>query len=304
MENIFEQYKKNKLPKTEFIHEFSKFLSPLFQIADMLSGLNMSWVLNESGIMASLDIETPMNKKLTVKLYLDETDMAQIPYEYLIARQLPEMEELKIFFNLVGEQGTFIDVGANVGWYSILAAHAGADVYSFEPIPRTYERLCNNVKLNALSKINTFNIGIGDNVGTEIFYFNQRASGASSRVNLEYLSDGLEQEIKCGIDSLDHILLKENVRKIDLIKCDVEGGELFVFRGAINIIQSFRPFVISEMLRKWSAKFNYHPNEIIRFFKMLDYKCIALSRRCPGGGVFYRGNIGKHRRNQFFVCAG
>lgn len=286
MESIFEQYKNGMMSKLEFIQKFSQFISPLFQISNMLSGLNMSLLINESGIIASLKIDTPTDKELTIKLSLDDTDMAQIPYDYLIAKRLPEMEEFEIFFNLLGEKGTFIDIGANVGWYSILAAYSGAEVYSFEPIPRTYQRLCSNVKLNALSTIKTFNIGIGEEAGEEIFYFNQRASGASSRANLEYLSDGLEQEVRCRIDTLDNICLKEKVEKIDLIKCDVEGGEIFVFRGGIETIQRFRPFVISEMLRKWSAKFGYHPNNIIQLFKGINYKCVALSRRCLGRGTF------------------
>jgi hypothetical protein len=49
-----------------------------------------------------------------------------------------------------------------------------------------------------------------------------------------------------------------------------------VFKGAKNVLQQYKPIVYTEMLRKWSAKFNYHPNEIINMFKDLGYLCFTL----------------------------
>jgi hypothetical protein len=61
--------------------------------------------------------------------------------------------------------------------------------------------------------------------------------------------------------------------KVDFIKCDCEGAELLVFKGAKNVIYADKPIVFTEMLRKWSAKFGYHPNDIINFFGELGYSC-------------------------------
>ena len=51
---------------------------------------------------------------------------------------------------------------------------------------------------------------------------------------------------------------------------------MFAFRGAADIIERDHPVVFSEMLRKWSAKFDYHPNDIISFFRERGYQCHAL----------------------------
>jgi hypothetical protein len=64
--------------------------------------------------------------------------------------------------------------------------------------------------------------------------------------------------------------------KIDFIKCDVEGAELLVFQGGINILTQHKPIIFSEILRKWSAKFNYHPNDILSLLKEIGYQCFVV----------------------------
>jgi hypothetical protein len=67
--------------------------------------------------------------------------------------------------------------------------------------------------------------------------------------------------------------MRENKLQVDFIKCDVEGAELFVFQGAIETLRDQKPVIFTEMLRKWAAKFNYHPNQIISLFTELGYQC-------------------------------
>lgn len=291
IENMVKQYQNGSFPKSELLEKLFQVVSPLFQISHMMSGLDMSWTIDGSGIIADVRVGcSSLQEKMTVKLRLDDKDMAQIPYGYLINGRLPESEELQIFFRMLGEKGVFIDIGANIGWYSILAARYGSGVYSFEPIEKTYRRLCANIELNELTGIKTYNLGLGESAGEDKFYFYDMASGAASRADLNNWSGAISevQEMTCMIDTLDHICSKEKLERIDLIKCDVEGGELFVFKGGIETLRRFRPFVLCEMLRKWSAKFNYHPNEIIHLFEELNYKCIALDRKHIGAGYILK----------------
>ncbi len=64
---------------------------------------------------------------------------------------------------------------------------------------------------------------------------------------------------------------------VDFIKCDVEGSELFVYQGGLETLKKYKPVVFSEMLRKWSAKFGYHPNDIIALFKNIGYQCYVIT---------------------------
>lgn len=285
MKELIEQYRDGSIGKKDFSKSLPKFIVPLFEASETMKGLNMCWIIDGTGIVADIDVDIPhAEKKVEVKLCLSSTDMSQIPYGYLANGYLPESEEFQIFFSLLGEKGTFLDIGANEGWYSLLAALYGARVYSFEPIEETYQRLAKNIMLNNLTEIRPFHMGLGEKEGTEQFYYHRSISGASSRANLDYYSDGSAQKIECPMDTLDHVRAQEQIEKIDLIKCDVEGGELFVYRGGRETIRRFRPFVLSEMLRKWSAKFHYHPDEIIKLFADLDYICVALSKKEPGTG--------------------
>lgn len=282
---IADAYKNGKITNRQAALELQKGLETLFEISSMMAELNMSWRLGEEGeVTASLGVTIPHAEKLTeVKLHISDTDMTQIPYGYLLSGHLTELEDLKVFFGLLNG-GTLIDIGANVGWYSILAGLAGGRVYAFEPIQETYQVLCRNIALNGLTNVKPYHTGLGEKTGTDLFYYNPNVSGASSRVDLDFFSDGSAQKIECPMDTLDHVRAQEQIEKIDLIKCDVEGGELFVYRGGRETIRRFRPFVLSEMLRKWSAKFHYHPDEIIKLFADLDYICVALSKKEPGTG--------------------
>lgn len=285
--DIVEQYRGGGLSKREAYSALFESVRPVFQVSNLMETLDMTWTLGVHGGGAIASINIPVSKtgeQFSIKLYIDEQDYTQIPFDYIVNGRLPEREELQIFFSLLPDDGVFIDIGANIGWYSILAAMSGANVYAFEPMPETYQRLTRNIALNSVPQIKTFAVGLGEKRAAETFYYHPNASGSSSRANLDYLEDGRTQAVNAMIDTLDRIACEERLERLDLIKCDIEGAELFAFRGAVETIKRFRPFVICEMLRKWSAKFNYYPDEIIRFFSEMGYVCAALCRDYPGKG--------------------
>ena len=57
----------------------------------------------------------------------------------------------------------------------------------------------------------------------------------------------------------------------------MEGAEKLVYEGGLKTLEEHKPIIYSEMLRKWSAKFNYHPNDIINMLKTIGYECYAIS---------------------------
>lgn len=123
---IADAYKNGKITNRQAAIRLRKELEPLFEISSMMEKLNMSWTLGgEDKMTASLGVSIPPAEKLTeVKLHISDTDTTQIPYGYLLSGHLTELEDLKVFFGLLNG-GTLIDVGANIGWYSILAGLAG-----------------------------------------------------------------------------------------------------------------------------------------------------------------------------------
>jgi FkbM family methyltransferase len=190
-----------------------------------------------------------------------------------------EPTEIKIvttILRMLGEDISFFDIGANVGFYSLVLSSYFPNLkgYAFEPIPSTFGYLKRNFELNNISNIKAVNIGLSDKSGEFVFYSYPSHLGASSLAITVEASDRVE--ISCAVSTLDEFIIKEN-KKIDFIKCDVEGAELKCFKGGLVAIKKNLPVIFVEMLRKWSAKFNYHPNEIIKLLTDIGYICFDFS---------------------------
>ena len=78
---------------------------------------------------------------------------------------------------------------------------------------------------------------------------------------------------------MDTFVKDEKISALDFVKCDVEGAEYFVYQGGLETLKKFKPIIFSEMLRKWSAKFDYHPNDIINLLKQIGYLCFVIRGR-------------------------
>jgi FkbM family methyltransferase len=187
-----------------------------------------------------------------------------------------EKEESDMMEKLVADGDNFFDIGANIGWYSlnIAASRRASTVYAFEPIPDTYARLQANLALNAAGNIRPYHFGLSDQAGEFTFYYPAEGSGNASAVNLTGRGD--VRTAQCSVRTLDSFAAETGVR-VDFIKCDVEGAELLVFQGGRATIARDLPIVLAEILRKWSAKFNYNPNEIFALFRSLGYQAYTSS---------------------------
>ena len=285
LDEIVKQHRDGILSNSQAMVALGKAVGPIFQTARIMADLDMTWTIAKGEVISTITLPIlGLQEQPTLNLLLDPTDFSQIPYGYLMSGNINEPDILHAFYRLIKKDDVFIDIGANVGFYSVLAAKAGALTYSFEPIPATYLRLCKNIELNKLTTVKTYRAGLGEKAGPDVFYYDQKCSASSSRADLDYCSDGMSVQIECPVVTLDEICVQEKIDRIDLIKCDVEGGELFVFRGGVQTLRKHRPYVFCEMLRKWSAKFHYHPDEIIQLFLSLGYVCVALSKSNPMGG--------------------
>ena len=211
------------------------------------------------------------SRELGIKIVCNRFDERIAPIEILNFRNY-EKSDSDMIFRLVKDDYTVFDIGGNMGWYSIglYKAKKNIDIHTFEPIPSTYESLVGNAKING-SKIKINNFGLSDKKQDLTFYFYKEGSGNASAA---IMNDDRENiEVKCHVDTLDNYFKENKLTKIDFSKCDVEGAELLTFKGGVETISKHKPIVFTEMLRKWSAKFNYHPNEIIELFKNMGYGC-------------------------------
>lgn len=186
-----------------------------------------------------------------------------------------EKLESNMMENLISDGDTFFDIGANIGWYSIniAASRRNTTVYCFEPIPKTYESLSNNLKINAVPNVVPHNFGFSSKAGEFLFYYYSEGSGNASAIDLTGRVD--VECVQCKVRTLDDFTAESDV-VVDFIKCDVEGAELFVFQGGLRTIAKDKPIVFSEILRKWASKFDYDPNKIFSLFKEQGYQAFSV----------------------------
>jgi FkbM family methyltransferase len=146
---------------------------------------------------------------------------------------LHEFEDMAFVLHALKTGDLFVDVGANIGSYTILAAGAcGASVIAVEPIPATFEHLLDNIRLNGLSSLVTAkNIGVGACAGTLSF------SDQLDTVN-HVLADNEAESTSASSISVETLdaLLKEHSPTI--LKIDVEGFESHVLEGATRTLDS------------------------------------------------------------------
>jgi FkbM family methyltransferase len=264
------EFLNGKITKPDFIKEmYQRHHTHLFDFANYLKQTIISKIeiIDDCVIMSSRENE--------VKMICPLGDYRVAPIEALNFLDYESIDSAMIF-RLVSSEDTVIDIGANMGWYSINIAKKFplTDIHAFEPIPKTYSFLEQNIKLNAVNNIASYHFGLSNESKDLTFYFYPEGSGNASSANLSERTDA--ELVTCHVERLDDFVNSNNLH-VDFIKCDVEGAELFAFQGAIETLKNDKPIVFTEMLRKWAAKFNYHPNEIISLFSSLGYRCFVAN---------------------------
>ena len=265
LKDIYNQYLSGELDKHKYIEVMHQKHQVLFDYFDYIKDTDIQSITidNESMYVTIKGSE--------IKLLLNRVDKRFIPIELLNFHSF-DPQEKGLLFESANSCNTIFDIGANIGWYTLNFAQIPnvKKVFAFEPIPRTYDYLKKHLELNNIQKVSAFNFGFSDSIDQKIFYWSELEHGSASMENIQERAE--VNKVKCKVTTLDHFMKDKDI-EVDLIKCDVEGAELFVFKGAIETLKKNKPIIFSEMLRKWSKKFNYHPDDIINLLADIGYHC-------------------------------
>ena len=145
---------------------------------------------------------------------------------------LREYEEMGFLLHVLQPGDLFVDVGANIGSYSILAGSCeGVNVLALEPVPSTFSWLEKNISINTLGdKVKAMNIGLAEKNGTVNISSSLDVRNHVLLENKENLSS-----IEINVLTLDNVLREKNPT---IIKIDVEGFETHVLIGAKDVINN------------------------------------------------------------------
>lgn len=139
---------------------------------------------------------------------------------------------------------TVVDVGANLGYYALLASRLigpQGRVFAFEPTPSTYQVLLENIGLNRARNIAPYQVAMCDFCGS-VSVIEQEVDGWN-RIGL----DGEPGAHRVPSLTLDRFVDEQKLERIDMIKVDIEGAEHKFLQGARATIKSFRPIIAVEL---------------------------------------------------------
>ena len=182
---------------------------------------------------------------------------------------LHEFHDMAFALHLLRRDDIFVDVGANVGVYTVLASSVEAKSISIEPIKAAFDQLMLNVHLNDIcDRVDARRIGVGSKTGTLKF------TNALDTTN--HVVDG-EEETKTSVCKVDVETLDSVVAAADpvLVKIDVEGFETEVIAGAKDVLSKASLLAVIVELNGSGRRYNHDEDEVYK--RMIEYGFAAYN---------------------------
>ncbi len=247
----------------------------LFQLADRLCSRECNYTFLKSKHI--------LGSKSFPKMYFDLSQNYQ-RYGFFFTKQWFmdwQKTETGWAINKFLKQGDiFIDIGANIGVYTLLAAKkvtSSGSVFSFEPEPILYSKLKMNVALNQFDHVICINTALSNKSGEFDFFVSDRRTDDGGH-SLVYCEGMYQEKIKVIVQTFDEAINRYGItrERIKLIKIDMEGNEINTIDGMRKFLMSgYRPAIICEVRGPASGRMpNTYPivNEILRGFNYLAFK--------------------------------
>jgi len=171
-------------------------------------------------------------------------------------------EQFKHLFNT--PNGVFVDIGAHIGKHSIYSAVNRATVIAIEPSDYNFQALKRNIQINELSNIYPYNAACWDkDEEIEMYHDSNGNNSVMDKIS--------ESCTKVSGVKLDTIINNLSLKKIDIIKIDVERAETKVLEGATETLKQFHPKIVFEAFTQ------EHLNEIMKILKTFGYSITQIS---------------------------
>ena len=178
----------------------------------------------------------------------------------------------------------FYDIGANCGYFTLLASQLVGDaghVYAFEPNPEVVRKLRQNLELNGVSNVTVFPLALSDSEGTQQLSL---TAGKNSGMSSFRTLDGESTSREVDVVRLDDLIEHEALRLPDFVKMDIEGAEYLAVRG---MPRALGPDGASKVLIEISDQ----------FLRELSGDEASLLDALAGHGFDVRRETSRHKRS-------
>jgi FkbM family methyltransferase len=213
------------------------------------------------------------------KLFLDPGDMG-MARAFLLSGGEWEETETRLFSSFVKKGMTVVDVGANVGYYTLLAARLVGEngkVFAFEPGPDNLALLKQNVKENGYKNVVLVQKAVSDKTATARLLIDRSSSGGHSLSAFRDSADFVDVETV----SLDEYFAGRSER-IDVLKIDAEGAEMAILNGMHRLLER-NPDVtlLTEFFPRAIRAFGYPPEEYVRRLGAYGFEIYPIEEDRP-----------------------
>jgi FkbM family methyltransferase len=219
-----------------------------------------------------------------IKIYFDLTN--PLTWELILKKDF-ETKVKNAFIENIKKGDTVIDVGANIGEFSLLASKIvghGGRVFAIEPLPEICQKLKNNFLLNNFNNYNILKNALGKEVDKVNIY---KKSDSGNIGFIESVVDG-KNLVKTNdiieVETLDNVILKNQIKKVNMLKIDVEGFEYDVFLGGRKSLDKIEN-IICEIHTKYLHKKGIDESKIFSILEKNKFKIKILEKLDKKGTI-------------------
>lgn len=216
----------------------------------------------------------PGNKPFHVTL----DSVRKTNFTFFPAGEIWEPTSIEYFYSLVqtkhkNENATIIDVGAQSGLYSLYAKYLPKCIfYAFEPYEETYALLLENLQLNSITNVKAYNYALGSKEESKLLH-------VPDHFGLNTFGDAPKRftswkDVNVSIKRLDDIIPEET--PVDYIKCDTEGWEYYVLKGAEKTIRKWKPELFIEINPENLQQAGIQRKDLEEYLQDLHYKPVCI----------------------------
>ncbi len=183
--------------------------------------------------------------------------------------------EINLIFKNISPGAVFIDAGAGIGEYSLNVGKKvpGSIVHCFEPGLESWQCVNNSIRRNGLSaNVTCHKLGLSDAEGT--FGIASVDDGAFV-IKSDLVADLSKFQASEFIQTttLDLFVGKHGIQKLDFVKVDIEGAELFMLKGSEASLKNFKPHLQLELVDWCAVRLGYDVADVFEYLRSLNYFC-------------------------------
>lgn len=191
-------------------------------------------------------------------MYLDDKDSLELTKKGIYDRQ-----QTQLIKKLVKKKHTVLDIGANIGYFTLIMAKHAKRVYAFEPEPRNFQILKKNVELNNLSNVKLYNLAVAETNGNGILHLCENNRG----MHRIYPSNWCKE----GTTDIQTVRIDDIIQEADFIKMDIEGAELGALKGMTKLLQTCNITLSMEFYPPSIEEYGAKSKDLYDFITNLGY---------------------------------